>query len=67
MGYIYIVFGFYTVKMSPKKKTCIAPDIKQGTRHQYIIDTFSVMSVGGELLNGHVLYKYLENCSNSNS
>ena len=47
--------------MPPKKKKRIDTGVKQGTGRQYIIDNFS--EVTDTLLNGHVLYIYLENGS----
>ena len=51
----------YLLKMPPKKKKRIDTGVKQGTGRQYIgplIDNFSEAT--DTLLNGHVLYIYLE-------
>ena len=47
----------------PPKRRRIDPGVKQGVGRQYVIDTFSDMPDGGRLLNGHVMYIYLDNCS----
>ena len=47
--------------MPPKKKKRYVPPVKVGLCRQYLSDNFSVLpSVGEELLNGHVLYIYIE-------
>ena len=47
----------------PPKRRRIDPGVKQGIGRQYVIDTFSDMPDGCKLLNGHVMYIYLDNCS----